>query len=524
MLPQYRLDLGRFIPSVTMADDQYNVPGEISLLLAADIFFNVLIPENIRLNNGLSLQNTRFGFIIAGGISSVQPVATVTETTSNFISSMNSEQDLDQSLGPIMEKFFEVESVGNEGAKATTEEELCEKDFKKNVQLKLDIKSMFRQIEINPSQRHLQNILWKSIANAPIKCFQLQTVTYGLKSSSFLATRYLHELAERFEDNNEISWSKRQVLTYIGRIFDPLGLIGPIIIKAKLFMYALWQLKIGWDDILSEELHKKWCEFYESLYNMPPIFIDRNVLLTNATDVCIVGFCDASQTAYGCCIYARATLGKTVHVNLLCAKSRVAPQKNKLTIPKLELCSALLLSELISRVTNILKINKVCLFTDSMVALAWIQTQKINKLEPFVKNRVNKINLLTSTADWHHVPGLENPADCLSRGVEPQSLESNTLWWHGPDFYFSSQKNDSIAKTNNNNLEPESTVVGCHALETKLPILDNCSSISKMQRVIAYIYRFFNNCKKSITVKSQSKAVPSNVSPDTVTPTELKLH
>ncbi|XP_045541421.1 uncharacterized protein LOC106719814 [Papilio machaon] len=132
--------------------------------------------------------------------------------------SMNSEQDLDQSLEPIMEKFFEVESVGNEGSKATKEEELCEQDFKKNVQLKQDIKSMFRQIEINPSQRHLQNILWKSNANAPIKCLQLQTVTYGLKSSSFLATRCLHELAERFEGELPLAAKVLRYNTYIDDI------------------------------------------------------------------------------------------------------------------------------------------------------------------------------------------------------------------------------------------------------------------------------------------------------------------
>lgn len=63
-----------------------------------------------------------------------------------------------------------------------------------------DIRHMYRAIQIDYPYRHLQNILWKNDNNKTI-ILELQTVTYGLKSSSFLATRCLQELATSMKMN-----------------------------------------------------------------------------------------------------------------------------------------------------------------------------------------------------------------------------------------------------------------------------------------------------------------------------------
>ncbi|GFX38454.1 integrase catalytic domain-containing protein [Trichonephila clavipes] len=59
-----------------------------------------------------------------------------------------------------------------------------------------DIKKMYRQILVDPNQRDLQRILWKSSADAPVKTYKLATVTYGTVSAPFLATRTLKALAD----------------------------------------------------------------------------------------------------------------------------------------------------------------------------------------------------------------------------------------------------------------------------------------------------------------------------------------
>jgi len=89
-----------------------------------------------------------------------------------------------------------------------------------------------------------------------------------------------------------------------------------------------------------------------------------------------------------------------------------------LTIPRLELLSALLLSRLITTVSSALESTlpdlEIECYTDSTVALYWIQgTNK--EWKPFVQNRVNEIREKTSPDLWHHCPGVTNPADLPSR-------------------------------------------------------------------------------------------------------------
>ncbi|XP_049888028.1 uncharacterized protein LOC126382259 [Pectinophora gossypiella] len=59
---------------------------------------------------------------------------------------------------------------------------------------------MYRQIEVNESQRHLQLILWRDEETQPLKTLQLNTVTYGTASAPFLSTRCLTQLAEECSD------------------------------------------------------------------------------------------------------------------------------------------------------------------------------------------------------------------------------------------------------------------------------------------------------------------------------------
>jgi len=52
--------------------------------------------------------------------------------------------------------------------------------------------------------------------------------------------------------------TKRVVLLEIAQIFDPLDLIGPILIVAKVIMQQLWCLNIEWDESLPQTIHSKW--------------------------------------------------------------------------------------------------------------------------------------------------------------------------------------------------------------------------------------------------------------------------
>lgn len=64
------------------------------------------------------------------------------------------------------------------------------------------------------------------------------------------------------------SLTKRFVFSTIARIYDPLGLLGPIIVRAKIFMRQLWLFKLNWDDVLPLQFQQKWSDFVKDLVSL----------------------------------------------------------------------------------------------------------------------------------------------------------------------------------------------------------------------------------------------------------------
>ena len=149
---------------------------------------------------------------------------------------------------------------------------------------------------------------------------------------------------------------------------------------------------------------------------MNEIVVDRLVLAKGQpTEIQLHGFCDSSEKAYGACMYLRSVYQQgEVTTKLLCSKSRVAPVK-KSTLPRSELCAALLLAKLIQKTVPSLnlKIDRIFLGTDSTIVLSWLTTSA-NKWKTFVANRVSQIQELTAGCEWRHVASANNPADLIS--------------------------------------------------------------------------------------------------------------
>nr|XP_033199485.1 uncharacterized protein LOC117161858 [Bombus vancouverensis nearcticus] len=163
-------------------------------------------------------------------------------------------------------------------------------------------------------------------------------------------------------------------------------------------------------------------------------------IIESAIEIELHGFCDASEKAYGACVYLRTlnTNGR-VWTQLLTAKSKVVPLKCQ-TIPRLELSGALLLTSLMSTVQQALshKITRTIYWTDSTIVLHWLNTSP-HTLKTFVANRVSEIQTKTSIRDWRHVPTDDNPADLISRGQTPEEFLRPTIWQHGPAWLYQSE-------------------------------------------------------------------------------------
>ena len=225
--------------------------------------------------------------------------------------------------------------------------------------------------------------------------------------------------------------TKRELLSVISRTFDPLGMLSPWMIRGKILFQRLWceASTSRWDDPLPEAIQvevQKWWEnsHTHQLWFPRPLCASEK----SETDDAFHVFCDASQQAYCAMVYL-VSAGQS---RLVTAKSRLAPIKPHLTIPRMELMAALIGARLLRFVPTTLQRSEpvVYLWTDSTDVLGWLGNPRPRKV--FVENRVSAILDLTDPGQWGHVRGSENPADLGTRGIPLKSLECQDLWWHGP--------------------------------------------------------------------------------------------
>ncbi|XP_066141168.1 uncharacterized protein [Euwallacea fornicatus] len=488
-----------------------------------------------------------------------------------------------------------------------------------------DITKMYRQILVDEHERDLQRIVWRDTPNEEVRHYQLNTVTYGTASASYLATRCLikisqdvaeqwpresetiasdfyvddlltgssdldslkrlgenirrilakygfelrqfrsnaHQLLDEIaKDGHEkkylisddsssktlgISWvpsldtfeydskkfaethgkvTKRTILSWVSKIFDPLGIVGFLTVRVKLLIQRLWQLKIDWDEGIPSQLHAEWVKLKNEIARVGLLQVPRHVLVNKPKTIEIHGFSDASERAYGCCIYLRSIdENGQIASHLLCAKSRVSPLK-VLSLPRLELLGAALLADLVKRSADILAlpITKTFLWTDSTIVLCWIANEP-KRWKTFTANRVAAIQSLTDIDDWHHVKSEENPADIISRGTSIREPANRQLWFHGPSFLVKPEgwpKDSAISRfaapTKDTPGLKEAPEVSLVAQCPDDEIFDRFSCLHKLLRVVAYCVRFGSNAKLP---KGEREAGP--LSPGEVQQAEWRL-
>ncbi|XP_062713663.1 uncharacterized protein LOC134290521 [Aedes albopictus] len=309
--------------------------------------------------------------------------------------------------------------------------------------------------------------------------------------------------------------TKRSVLSAVGLLFDPCGYLGPVITTAKMLMQDLWRLKLKWDDELPEEPRKMWIDFRRQLPLVNTLQKKRCVVRSDTKQTELHGFADASLRAYGAVLYTRCiSPDGTVEVNLVCSKSRVAPLK-PMTIPRLELCGALLLARLVDKTVAAMGIpfKSVTLHLDSQVVLCWLEKSPL-ALNQFVSNRVAEILELTQTYQWQYVRSEQNPADLISRGVLPAEISTMDLWWDSSPFLWEldPKYNDERIKLSDNEVpELKPTVVVATTVQAKpLIVMTRLSNFRRLHRAWAYVLRFCKNVRTknrdTLELKAQEMA------------------
>ena len=232
--------------------------------------------------------------------------------------------------------------------------------------------------------------------------------------------------------------TKRTLIAQAARIYDPLGLLAPFTLKAKLLFSQCWKEGIDWDQPLTPEILEPWEDWKRDIKELKSLRLPRLITSTRAAFLAI--FADASKEAYGACAYI---VGEN-DSHLLFSKTRVAPIKQSkiesseplLTIARLELLASLIAARVATYILNAYEqkfITKVVFFTDSMITLWRIRNGPKN-YKVWVANRVTEILAKTNKDQWHFCPGQLNPADLASRSTSARELKDNVLWQQGPSF------------------------------------------------------------------------------------------
>lgn len=305
----------------------------------------------------------------------------------------------------------------------------------------------------------------------------------------------------------------------MSRLFDPLGLVNPDIVKAKVFVQQLWKLKLLWDESLPIEYHTAWEKYRQELKEITQINIPRRVTVSDSIQNDLHIFCDASQVAYGACAYLRSrTRKQAITVQLLIAKSRVCPMKAT-TIPLLELCAALLAAILMTIIRQALKevisLNKITFWSDTSIVVGLIQSDEpSNSWKTFVANRLEEIRELTTNYLWKHVHGCDNPADHISRGLSVNDLINCSQWWSGPQWLSSPESEwpdviirEKITENTERRKELTNLQVSLDKTIDFIEVLERFSKLERLYRSTAYLFRGVTRKRERVIGEIISKEI-----------------
>ncbi|GFX01428.1 integrase catalytic domain-containing protein [Trichonephila clavipes] len=303
--------------------------------------------------------------------------------------------------------------------------------------------------------------------------------------------------------------TKRFTLQVLGRIFDPIGFLGPTL-RIKHLMQKIWLLGVEWDESLPDDIISLWADWWKEVPQLTNFSIAccyfSDPLVNNFKTLELHLFSDASTKAYGTVAYLCVTSSnKEILTSFVASKNRIAPLKT-LTLPRLELMGALLSARLSSNILKALKLDIPCFFwTDSKITYFWVRGPP-ERFKPYIKNRIQEIQKLTSPTNLHHCPGIQNPADILSRGVKISRLLNDTSWLQGPEWlklppeFWPESKNEDSRNSPDLEYRKSNDIVqhGCIIEERKsLFDISKYSNLEKVLRITAWQKRFIKMLKKS---------------------------
>ncbi|XP_056400056.1 uncharacterized protein LOC130294377 [Hyla sarda] len=241
----------------------------------------------------------------------------------------------------------------------------------------------------------------------------------------------------------EKPFTRRSVLSTINSLYDPLGFAAPVTIQGKALLRNLTHETSDWDTPLPADQRIQWEEWKNSLTALSKLNVARPYAPVPSTEIQsqkLYIFSDASVKAIAAVAYIKTMDSKVqCHVGFVMGKTKLAPYPEH-TVPRLELCAAVLAVEVAELITSKLDIDlkDVAFYTDSKVVLGYIYNET-RRFYVYVNNRVLRIRRSVHPKQWHYVPTDQNPADHATRAVAANHL-NNTTWFSGPKLLYNPEQ------------------------------------------------------------------------------------
>ena len=301
--------------------------------------------------------------------------------------------------------------------------------------------------------------------------------------------------------------TKRMVLSQVNGIYDPMGLVAPFTVRARIMLRKLWaqDKKLDWDDSMPERLRREWVTSFEELFKLKEIEFPRCIKPNKAIgDPVLVTFSDGSSDAYGVVAYARSMMEDGAYkAQLIASKNRIAPVKI-VDIVRLELSGAVIGKRLRIFVQAEVRDTFTAVYhiVDSEIVKAMISKESYG-FNTFAANRIGEIQQKTDPQEWFWIAGDLNVEDWVTRGKNPGELGPGSVWQTGPEFLKQPIAEWPVSSQTNVEKLPERHKVvmtsNTKEIETLATIIDigRFSNIELLKKTTARILKLYKQYKKS---------------------------
>ena len=140
---------------------------------------------------------------------------------------------------------------------------------------------------------------------------------------------FVLKLSKVVEFARDLEPTKRNVLRIAAKLFDPLGLISPVMVVLRMLLQELCLNKSQWDDTIPQDQKLRLQKWMTDLQRVDNVRVNRHYFPGQKTKVksaVLHGFGDASRGAYCAVVYLCIESEDEYRTSLVAAKTRVAPR------------------------------------------------------------------------------------------------------------------------------------------------------------------------------------------------------